>query len=144
MGRRGGWSSRFDGYAWLKRLVPEDLHSDYHWIMRERLSLDVLEATWGASLDGRDRSLLDGPALRDRKHKIPELAARLLERLSRETGKQVTGFSSIAMERMMKHPWNNPVELESVVMRAAEVCQEGLVEADDLDIPEFPTSSPRA
>lgn len=138
------WSSRFDGYAWLKELVPEDLHSDYHRIMGERLSLDVFETTWGESLDGLDRSLLEGPALRDRQHDIPELAERLLDRFGRETGKQVSGFSTIAMERMMKHPWGPPDQLECVVMRAAEVCQEAVVEADDLDLCGFPTSSAKA
>jgi hypothetical protein len=136
------WSSLFDEYAWLKKLIPEDLHSDYHRIMDERLSLDVFDSTWGMSLDDLDRSLLEGPNLRDRKHDIPELAARLLDRSKRETGKQMSGFSSGAMDRLMKHPWGNPVELEGVVMRAAEVCQEGVIETEDLDIRGFPTFSP--
>lgn len=43
-----------------------------------------------------------------------------------------------AMERLMEHPWGYPVELESVVMRGIEVCEEGIIDADDLDIAGFP------
>ena len=135
------WSSRFDDYPWLKRLSPEDVQSEYYRIMGERLSLDAFEATWGMSLDDLDRSLLDGPDLREREQDIPELAARLLERSNRETGKYISGFSSIAMEHIMKHPWGNPVELESAVMRAVEVCQEDIIETGDLDLRGFSTST---
>ena len=135
------WSSRFDGKPWLKGLIPEDLHSEYHRILGERLTMDVFQATWAASLDDLDRSLLAGPFLRERTHDIPELAARLLGRSNTETNRQISGFSSTAMERVMDHPWGYPVELESVVMRAAETCQGGLIEADDLEISGFPFPS---
>ncbi|MFC1525404.1 hypothetical protein ACFL6X_01180 [Candidatus Latescibacterota bacterium] len=139
-----GWSSRFDEKPWLKGLIPEYLHSEYHRILGERLCADVLEAAWGAGLDDLDRALLDGPFLRERKHDIPELAARLMERSNTETNRHISGFSSAAMERLMEHPWGYPVELESVVMRAAETCQEGTIESDDLDISGFPASPQEA
>ena len=47
------------------------------------------------------------------------------------------------MKRIMEHPWGYPVELESVVMRGVEVCQEGVIDSDDLDICGFPARNER-
>ena len=135
------WFSRFDGKPWLKRLIPEDLHSEYHRIMGARLTMDVFQDTWGAGLDDVDRSLLDGPVLRERSHTVPGLAARLLERSNTETGKQISAFSSAAMESMVEHNWGGPEELETVVMRAVEHCQRSTIEPDDLDLSGFPPPS---
>lgn len=108
--------------------------------MADRLTLDVFEAAWGADLDDVDRSLLefDGPALCNRQHAIPELAARLVERSKAETGRQIDGLSPAATEAMMKHHWGGPEELERVVMHAVEDCQGSTIESDDLDLSGFP------
>jgi DNA-binding NtrC family response regulator len=58
------------------------------------------------------------PPLRARKDDIPKLAYHFLKRFSRETGKQISGFSDDALEMMVNFEWpGNVRQLKNVVER---------------------------
>lgn len=60
------------------------------------------------------------PSLKDRKEDIPLLAMHFLALCAERTGKEYTGFSAEALERMMNYNWpGNVRELENTVERIA-------------------------
>src|SRR5271169_1968345 len=64
------------------------------------------------------------PALRDRREDIPLLAAHFLNRNRTRYRKQVSGFSTAAMQHMMQYAWpGNVRELEHTVERAVLLCR---------------------
>ena len=75
------------------------------------------------------------PALRDRREDIPLLAAHFLNRSRTRYRKQVSGFSSAAMQHMMQYPWpGNVRELEHTVERAVLLCRSEEIEPANLAI----------
>jgi transcriptional regulator with GAF, ATPase, and Fis domain len=59
------------------------------------------------------------PPLRERREDVPLLAAHFLERYTREFGREITGFTQPALERLMAYDWpGNVRELENEVQRA--------------------------
>jgi Nif-specific regulatory protein len=73
------------------------------------------------------------PPLRDRPEDIEELAGFFLNRVNRETKKQLKGFSPAAMDRLLSYSWpGNVRELENVVERAVVIAGGPYIEPDDL------------
>jgi len=73
------------------------------------------------------------PPLRARPSDIPLLASHFLGRYAKENGKQITGFSDEALERMVRYPWpGNVRELENAVERAVVVSRGDLIRPEDL------------
>ncbi len=73
------------------------------------------------------------PPLRERPDDIPELAAFFLERINRETKKQIKGFTSAAVDELLSYQWpGNIRELENVVERAVVICTESHIRPEDL------------
>jgi DNA-binding NtrC family response regulator len=80
------------------------------------------------------------PALRDRREDIPLLAMHFLNRSRARYRKQVTGFSSAAMQQMMQYAWpGNVRELEHTVERAVLLCR-----GDEIDPANLAISAARA
>jgi DNA-binding NtrC family response regulator len=75
------------------------------------------------------------PALRERREDIPLLAGHFLNRNRTRYRKQVSGFSSSAMQHMMQYPWpGNVRELEHTVERAVLLCRGEEIEPANLAI----------
>jgi len=75
------------------------------------------------------------PALRDRREDIPLLAGHFLNRSRARYRKQMSGFSSSAMQHMMQYPWpGNVRELEHTVERAVLLCRGEEIEPANLAI----------
>jgi two-component system response regulator GlrR len=75
------------------------------------------------------------PPLRERREDIPLLARHFLERYSSELDKEVTDFTTEAMQVLMVHHWpGNVRELEHVIERAIVLCEGSVLEARDLVI----------
>jgi transcriptional regulator with PAS, ATPase and Fis domain len=66
------------------------------------------------------------PSLRDRVEDIPLLAEYFMETFLSETGRELAGISTAAMNRLLHYPWpGNVRELEKVVRRACILCDDG-------------------
>jgi two-component system, NtrC family, response regulator GlrR len=66
------------------------------------------------------------PPLRERAEDIPLLAHHFLRKFCREMGKNISGFSPEAMQRMMLHRWpGNVRELANVVERGVALATNG-------------------
>ncbi|MEG2172207.1 MAG: sigma-54 dependent transcriptional regulator [Desulfovibrionaceae bacterium] len=62
---------------------------------------------------------IEVPALRQRTEDIPLLAAHFLERFAARNRKQIRGFSTTALDALLRYPWpGNVRELENAVERA--------------------------
>lgn len=62
---------------------------------------------------------IEVPALRQRTEDIPLLAAHFLERFASRNRKQIRGFSTTALDALLRYPWpGNVRELENAVERA--------------------------
>jgi transcriptional regulator with GAF, ATPase, and Fis domain len=76
------------------------------------------------------------PLLRERPEDIPILAVHFLKKYSEEMGKTIKGFTSEAMERLMKYPWpGNVRELENVIERTVVMIDEEMVRPAHLILP---------
>jgi DNA-binding NtrC family response regulator len=76
---------------------------------------------------------IEVPPLRARPSDIPLLASHFLARYAKENGKQISGFSDEALERMVRYPWpGNVRELENAVERAVVVSRGELIRPEDL------------
>jgi DNA-binding NtrC family response regulator len=84
------------------------------------------------------------PSLREKLGDIPLLAAHFLRHFTRETGREVIGFTEAAMAAMQRYSWpGNVRELENAVERAVVLCRRPQIDVDDLPEPiQFP-GSPR-
>lgn len=72
------------------------------------------------------------PPLRERKEDLPMLAHHFLEKLSLETGKEVTEISEGALKVLMDHDWpGNVRELENAMERAVVTCRGRVLTEDD-------------
>lgn len=75
------------------------------------------------------------PPLRQRQEDISELARFFLKRFSRETNKQILGFSDEAMESLLSYQWpGNVRELENAVERAVVISRHERIFPEDLFI----------
>lgn len=75
------------------------------------------------------------PPLREKKGDIHLLADHFLRELSGKTGKDIRGFSSAALQKMMLYPWpGNVRELHNVVECAVAMCTKGMI-PEDLVLP---------
>ncbi|MDX9844514.1 MAG: sigma-54 dependent transcriptional regulator [Aquabacterium sp.] len=76
------------------------------------------------------------PALRERLEDLPELSARILERIAHETGMHAPAtLSPRAMQALMQHPFpGNVRELENLLQRAVALSNHAILEAEDLGI----------
>ncbi|WP_338832936.1 Anaerobic nitric oxide reductase transcription regulator NorR [Moorella humiferrea] len=73
------------------------------------------------------------PPLRERRDDIPLLARHFLEKYSRRLGKDITGFTSEAMDALVRADWpGNVRELENVVERAVILAEGKKIEVGDL------------
>lgn len=62
------------------------------------------------------------PDLHERMEDVPILAQQMVEALNQETGRQITGLASDAVELLLSHAW--PGQLEELNRRIAEAYQE--------------------
>ena len=82
------------------------------------------------------------PPLRARREDISGLARHFLQRFAAELDKQVTHFSSEAIQSLISYDWpGNIRELEHVIMRAVALSTQPLIDASDLALPRR-TSTP--
>ncbi len=73
------------------------------------------------------------PPLRERIGDIPLLAEHFLQKMSKEASKQITGFSSEAMDAMRRYVYpGNVRELENIVERAVVLTRATRIGIDDL------------
>ncbi|MBX3732212.1 MAG: sigma-54-dependent Fis family transcriptional regulator [Verrucomicrobiae bacterium] len=73
------------------------------------------------------------PPLRERVVDIPALAGAFLKEFASENGKAVTGFSTDAMNLLLRYHWpGNVRELRAAVEHAVVLCRESLVAPRDL------------
>ncbi len=77
------------------------------------------------------------PTLKERQEDIPLLAIHFLRKYSEEMGKKIKGFTSEAMERLMRYPWpGNVRELENVVERTVVMMEEDMVRPEHIILPD--------
>jgi Nif-specific regulatory protein len=75
------------------------------------------------------------PPLRERREDIPPLAEFFLRKHSRETKKQLAGFSDEAMEELLSYSWpGNVRELENAIERAVVFTREDRIRPDVLTL----------
>ncbi|WP_258359979.1 sigma 54-interacting transcriptional regulator [Moorella sulfitireducens] len=73
------------------------------------------------------------PPLRERRDDIPLLARHFLEKICRRLGKEVAGFTSEAMDALVRADWpGNVRELENVIERAVILTEGRKIELGDL------------
>ncbi|MFN3157888.1 MAG: sigma 54-interacting transcriptional regulator [Rubinisphaera brasiliensis] len=90
------------------------------------------------------------PPLRDRKEDVPLLAQFFAERVAEKSNRKVRGFSSSAMDKLMKYDWpGNVRELQNTIERAVVLCPHEFVDASQVQLSKLeskssaPTASPR-
>ncbi len=78
---------------------------------------------------------LSMPALKDRPDDIPLLARYFLDSFSREIGPRFKGFSSAAIDSMMKHNWKGNIrEMQNRIKRAVVMAEGDYIQPQDIDL----------
>jgi DNA-binding NtrC family response regulator len=73
------------------------------------------------------------PSLRERLGDIPLLVGHFLRRYSKETGREILGFTDAAMAALQRYNWpGNVRELENAVERAVVLCRRPQIDVEDL------------
>jgi DNA-binding NtrC family response regulator len=73
------------------------------------------------------------PSLRERIGDIQLLAESFVKRFSQEMGKRISGFSTEALDAMLRYPWpGNVRELENAMERAIVLSKRPIIALDDL------------
>mgnify|MGYP000415011310 CR=1 FL=1 len=73
------------------------------------------------------------PPLRERREDIPLLVNKLLSRINKKLSKNIKEISSEAMKYLMSYEWKGNIrELENVLERAINICDNELIRVDDL------------
>lgn len=73
------------------------------------------------------------PALRERMDDMPLLVEYFIGKFQEQLGKPELGISAEAMRLLMKLPWEGNIrELENTIERAAILCNDNVIEADDV------------
>ena len=81
------------------------------------------------------------PPLRERKDDVVPLAELFLERCNKERGTSIR-ITKAGFERMMEYSWpENVLELENMVSRAAIICQNGIIDVEDLFLQQSETET---
>lgn len=76
---------------------------------------------------------LDVPPLRVRRSDVPLLALTFVRKYALENDREVSGFTQRALQHLMIYPWpGNVRELENAIERAVVMCEENLIDIDDL------------
>jgi len=85
---------------------------------------------------------IDIPALREHKEDIPDLVELFLKRFCKDSGRELRGISSEAMNILMSHHWpGNVRELQNVIERACALATGQRIEGADIHLD---TTRPRA
>ena len=75
------------------------------------------------------------PPLRDRHEDIPMLADYFRAKFSLEFNKHISGFSPVAMQKLLMYDWpGNVRELEHVVQRAIALCEFPIIRNEDITL----------
>jgi len=85
------------------------------------------------------------PPLRERKEDIVPLAEHFLKKSAGRMNRDIKGFTTMAMQKLMLHDWpGNVRELENAVEYAVAVARSGII-AEDVILPsrEMPLTSPK-
>ena len=73
------------------------------------------------------------PPLRERSSDLTLLATTFLRRFSRETGREIIGFTDAAMAALQRYNWpGNVRELENAIERAVVLCRRPQIDVEDL------------
>jgi DNA-binding NtrC family response regulator len=73
------------------------------------------------------------PPMRERLGDITLMATHFLRRLSKETGREVVGFTDAAMAALHRYTWpGNVRELENAIERAVVLCRRPQIDVEDL------------
>ena len=76
---------------------------------------------------------IEVPPLREREGDVPLLASYFLDKYAAQNGKRILGFTTEAMNRILRYSWpGNVRELENAIERAVVVCRESELRGDDL------------
>jgi two-component system response regulator GlrR len=71
------------------------------------------------------------PPLRERKEDIPLLAGHFLGKYSKQADKKITGFSSSASQKLLRHHWpGNVRELENTIESAVAMADKNVITED--------------
>ncbi len=82
------------------------------------------------------------PPLRERKEDIPLLVEHFIKKYNSEMGKQCVGVSDDAIRLLMGYEWKGNIrELENVIERAIIFAESNIIEACDIGLIGFGTSS---
>ena len=85
---------------------------------------------------------IEVPPLKARQQDIAELAQYFIEQFARRYGVDQPRLAFDAMRQMQQYPWpGNIRELENVLERAVMLCQNGVIECEDLALTAFSSSS---
>jgi Nif-specific regulatory protein len=118
--------------------MSEPLHVDVRIIAatNHNLEREVAGGQFRADLFYRLNVLpIHIPPLRERPEDIPLLAEFFLRKHSRETKKQLSGFSDEAMEQLLSYSWpGNVRELENAVERAVVFSRDDRIRAESLTL----------
>ncbi len=94
------------------------------------------------SAEGRFRSELRIPPLRERREDIPLLAAHFLKLYALRYRKPLKGFEPAALQKTMEHPWpGNVRELDHAIERAVLMSTSDQIHPADLGLESDKTSS---
>jgi Nif-specific regulatory protein len=106
------------------------------------LERDVAERRFRRDLYFRLRVLeVIVPGLRKRPEDIPELAEYFLGRFNAETGRRIRGYTSRALDEMLRYRWpGNVRELKNVVERAVVLCRGEMIDLEDLALSRLSTA----
>ena len=84
---------------------------------------------------------IDIPPLREHREDIPDLARFFTERFAREAGKQITGITPAALNRLIGFHWpGNVRELENIIERAVALATAGEIGEVDIHLDISPAS----
>lgn len=73
------------------------------------------------------------PPLRERREDIPYLVEQIIERIGRETGKQIGEVDSLALDILLAHTWpGNIRELINALQFASVRCTDAIIRPEDL------------
>ncbi len=76
------------------------------------------------------------PGLHERSDDIPQLAEHFLTKIADQAGLEKPTLSEGALEALRKYPFpGNVRELENILERALTLCEEDIIEKDDLQLP---------
>jgi DNA-binding NtrC family response regulator len=76
---------------------------------------------------------IEVPPLREREGDVALLASHFLDKYAVQNQKRITGFTTDAMNRILRYSWpGNVRELENAIERAVVVCRDGEIRGEDL------------